>query len=72
MTKNEYIEILITLFRQYIGEVGVDMGNSKRYLYCPLSCQGYSKNRTSHFDVNFDKGFCYCYRCVDGASIYSV
>lgn len=72
MTKSEYIEILMNLFRQYIGEFDVDKGTSKRYLYCPLSCQGYSKNRTGHFEVNFERGTCYCYRCVDGSSIYSV
>ncbi len=72
MTKSEYIEELKLLFRQHIGEYDVDHDNLKRYLYCPLSCQGYSKNKKGHFEVNYDVGVCYCYRCVEGSSIYSM
>lgn len=72
MTKTEYIEELKMLFRQHIGEFDVDQGDLKRYLYCPLSCQGYSKNRKGHFEVDYKIGVCYCYRCVEGTSIFSM
>jgi hypothetical protein len=72
MNKNDYIEELKNIFNTNIGEYDVDKGDIKRYLYCPLSCQGYSKNRKGHFEVDYTKGICYCYRCVEGISIYNM
>ncbi len=72
MNKHEYIAELSLLFDQYIGEYDVDHGDVKRFLYCPLGCQGYSKNRKGHFEVNFNVGVCYCHRCVEASSIYSM
>lgn len=72
LTKSEYINSLIDIVDQFLGDSDYEYGNVKRYLYCILDCQGYSKNQRGHLEIDFNKGLCYCYRCVKGTSLFSL
>lgn len=69
---SDYTHQIEALFDQCLGDYEFNYQGRKRYLFCPLSCQGYSKHRHGHFEVNFKLGICYCYKCVEGSSIYNM
>jgi hypothetical protein len=70
LNRHEYIEVCKTIIDQYLGDSDYETSYSKRYLYCPYGCQGYSKNKQSHVEINYEGGFGYCYRCNEGGILY--
>lgn len=72
MNKNDYTVEVENFITNNLGEFVDITDTKKRYKYCPLSCNGYSKNKTPHLDIEFNDGFYYCYRCQDGGILYNL